>query len=208
MLPTRSLPIVRAMGAVDNADKAKRTATVIWTAGATVRRVDFWTDERYDEQLVVDDKAVRLDRLNAGAPLLDSHFVYGGVEQQLGVVDRAWLEKGKGFAEVRFPAEGVDESADRAFAKMQEGILRNISVGYRRLKIEVDKSKDPALWRVIDWEPFEISLVTVPADPAAQVVGNRGSDPVAECQFIDLSRGAARSASLARMRMRQAAARF
>jgi HK97 family phage prohead protease len=208
MAKTRSLPIVRALGEVDNADKAKRTATVIWTAGATVRRVDFWTDERYDEELVVSDKAVRLDRLNGGAPLLDSHFVYGGVEQQLGVVERAWLEKGKGMAEVRFPVEGVDENADRAFAKMQDGILRNISVGYRRLKIEVDKSKEPVLWRVIDWEPFEISLVTVPADPAAQVVGNRGSDPVAECQFVDLSKRSLNGAALARMRMRQAAARF
>lgn len=208
MAKTRSLPIVRAIGEVDDTDKSKRTATVIWTAGATVRRMDFWTGERYDEELLVSDKAVRLDRLNGGAPLLDSHFVYGGVDAQLGVIERAWLEKGKGFAELRFPSEGIDENADRAFAKVSDGIIRNISCGYRRLKIEVDKSKEPVLWRVVDWEPFEISLVTVPADPAAQVVGNRGSDPVSECQFVDLSKRGLSGAALARMRMRQAAARF
>lgn len=202
---TRSLPIVRAIGGIDGVDPAGRTVTTVWTTGAIVRRQDFWTGERYDEELVVSDKAIRLDRLNAGAPLLDSHMIYGGVDAQLGVVDRAWIEKGRGLAEIRFPSEGVDENADRAFAKVKDGIVKSVSVGYRRLKIEVDQKKDPVLWRVVDWEPFEISLVTVPADAGAQIIGSRGSDPVSDCEFVDPAT-ASRSAVFAsrmRMRMRQ-----
>jgi HK97 family phage major capsid protein len=45
---------------------------------------------------------------------------------------------------------------------MIEGGLRNVSIRYRIHTVEVDKSGDE---RVIDWEPLEQSIVSIPADP-------------------------------------------
>lgn len=42
----------------------ERTFNVVFTTGAIVRRYNFFTDEAYDEELVVDPSAVRLGRLN------------------------------------------------------------------------------------------------------------------------------------------------
>jgi hypothetical protein len=52
------------------------TIDVIWTTGATAQRRHYegWGDVvEYDEELVVTPGAMRMDRLNAGAPFLDSH---------------------------------------------------------------------------------------------------------------------------------------
>ena len=49
-----------------SADAEARTIELTWTTGATVRRRDWFGDAR-DEQLMLDDGAVRLDRLNNGA---------------------------------------------------------------------------------------------------------------------------------------------
>ena len=59
----------------------------------------------------------------------------------------------------------TDERADRIFSKVQDGIITSLSCGYRRFKIEQEDTKNPPVWRVTDWEPFEISFVLVPADP-------------------------------------------
>ena len=64
------------------------TIDVIWTTGATVqrRRYEGWDDVvEYDEELVVTPGAVRMDRLNAGAPFLDSHRSWG-LESVVGAV--------------------------------------------------------------------------------------------------------------------------
>ena len=56
-----------------------------------VPRFDWRSGEEYD--LILDMKGCRMDRLNNGGPLLDSHSAYG-VESQLGVVRKAWAKKG------------------------------------------------------------------------------------------------------------------
>ncbi|HMO09744.1 MAG TPA: peptidase U35, partial [Paracoccaceae bacterium] len=81
------------------------TIDVIWTTGATVqrRRYEGWDDVvEYDEELVVTPGAVRMDRLNAGAPFLDSHRSWG-LESVVGAVlpGTARIEGGQGFARVR-----------------------------------------------------------------------------------------------------------
>ena len=68
-------------------DDEERTVELIFTTGAGVRRRDFWTGKEYIEVLSLDQKAVRLDRLNDGAPLLDTHSAWS-VADQLGDVDQ------------------------------------------------------------------------------------------------------------------------
>jgi hypothetical protein len=55
------------------------------------------------------------------------------------------------------------------FRKVREGILSNISVGYRvhkMVKIEDGEDKTP-VYRVEDWEPYELSVVPIGADAGA-----------------------------------------
>src|SRR5213593_2803582 len=82
-------------------NEADNTIEVCWTTGATVRRRS-WIDGPYDEELIVSANAVRLDRLNAGAPLLNTHSdwdlsdVIGSV-----VPGSATISKGQGIARVK-----------------------------------------------------------------------------------------------------------
>lgn len=195
-LETREAPITAV-------DAENRTIDVIWTAGASVDRFDWISEQRYVEELVVSDKAVRLDRLNAGGPVLDNHDRYSSVGSMLAVVERAWIEGGKGLATIRFPKAEDDPDADRIFRKVKDKIITRLSCGYRRYKIEVDKSKQPVVWRVVDWEPFEISFVTVPADTRAQV---RADDKKQySCEFSTVA-GSPADLSRRRMAMRARAA--
>lgn len=147
-----------------NADD--NTIECVWTAGATVRRAS-WSDGVYDEELVVSPKAVRLGRMNAGAPLLDTHSGWS-LASVLGSVvpGTARVEGGKGIARVKLSTAPGD--ADNV-QKIKDGIVRNVSTGYQRHQIEkIEKDGQTPLWRVVDWEPFEISAVPIPYDPAAQ----------------------------------------
>lgn len=195
---TRNLPIETRAASVSSVAAEARTFVVVFTTGAGVERRDFWSGDRYVEELVVSDKAINMARLAAGAPFLDNHNFRGSVAEQLGVIERAWVENGKGMAEVRFPKEGVDPVADAVFAKVADGILRSVSVGYTRNKIEVDKSKDPNIWRVTRWTPHEISMVTIPADHKAQVRTAAADEP---CEFQILGTPSAAVAARSRMRL-------
>lgn len=199
----RDLPIETRESALTVVRTEGRVIEVVWTTGARVDRYDWISDQRYEEELVVSDKAVRLGLLSNGGPVLDNHR-RDGVSSILACVDRAWINDGLGYATVRFQPEGEDADVDKVFRKVAGGQVNKISVGYRRLKIEVDKSKSPHLWRVVDWEPFEISFVIFPADQGARV---RSADDLKfRCEFRVLP--AESEARLARMRMRQRIAGF
>lgn len=181
-------------------DESDNSIECCWTAGAIVRRLS-WLDGPVDEELVVSANAVRLGRLNGGAPLLNTHGQrdLGG---QLGVVisGTARLQAGRGLARVKL---SVDPQHAGIVGNIRAGIIRNISVGYERHKIEkTERAGQVPLWRVVDWEPFEISAVAVPADAAAQFRSAPGDAGLHPCTFV--SAGLVHTAR-ARMRMRAAA---
>jgi HK97 family phage major capsid protein/HK97 family phage prohead protease len=110
-------------------------------------------------------KAVRMDFMNSGrAPLL----MYHDTRQQIGVIERASIGGDRmGHATARF---GRTATAVDALDNVDDGILTNTSVGYRVHSMLLDSSKDGEdIYRVTDWEPYEASLVTVPADPLVGV---------------------------------------
>lgn len=165
---TMQLPALRreAIIRAGTADEKARTVEVVWTTGATVRRRRFWSDD-IDEELVVTPAALRLERLNAGAPFLNAHSAYE-LNDVLGVVvdGSVRIEAGKGYATIRFSDR---EDVQPIFRDVVGGIIRNISVGYRVHKYEIEKRDGaPELWRAVDWEPLEISAVPIGADPGAQ----------------------------------------
>lgn len=154
----------------ETADEKARTVEIIWTAGATVRRRRFWDDD-IDEQLIVTPQAVRIERLNSGAPFLNAHSAYD-VSNILGVVvdGSVRIADGKGYATIRFSDR---EEVEPIFRDIVAGIIRNVSCGYRVHQFEIEKRDGaPELWRAVDWEPYEISAVPIGADPGAQIRGD------------------------------------
>ncbi|HZJ64688.1 MAG TPA: prohead protease/major capsid protein fusion protein [Kofleriaceae bacterium] len=142
-----------------------------------------WFGEPYYEELSLDTDHVRMARLTSGdAPVLAVHNS-ASLNAVVGVVESARLEKGRGAATVRFAKNDAD--ADRVWNKVQQRVLRNVSVGYqihRAEKIEAADNKIPTV-RAIDWEPFEISVVPMGADANAKM---RGADPAPTnpCQLV------------------------
>ena len=61
----------RAFFEPSSVDTEARTAEVIWTTGARVQRSGF--NGPYLEELSMAPESIRMDRLNNGAPLLNSH---------------------------------------------------------------------------------------------------------------------------------------
>lgn len=128
------------------------------------------------EILSHDKGAADLSRLNDGAPLLFNH----NMDDIRGVVEKAWLGKDKrGYALVRF---ATTEAANEAMTLVNDKIVRNVSFGYRILEVDVkDAQSDNPTYVATRWEAYEISLVTVPADPSIGV-GRSGSTE--ECDVV------------------------
>lgn len=138
-------------------DEEARTLTLTFSSEEPVDR---WFGK---EILSHAPGAVRLGRLQSGrAPLLIDHI--NSVEKQPGVIEKAEVgADGIGRATVRF---GKDAFSDSVFARVKDGIVSCVSVGYRifRAVLEEENEDGPDVYRVMDWEPFEVSLVSVPAD--------------------------------------------
>ncbi|MCB2106362.1 MAG: HK97 family phage prohead protease [Rhodobacteraceae bacterium] len=198
------LPMQTRAAPLGSIDADKRTVEVTFTSGAAVRRrrwIGWDTSIPFDEILTVSRQAIDLDRLNACGPALDSHSAYT-TASQVGVVERAWIAGSEGRALIRFPSKGLDERADRMFGLVSEGIIRNVSVGYAINEVRVvapEKAGEVEKRIVTKWTPYEISFVTVPADPAAQT--RRADLDQYPCEIIRETRTHA-DAALARMRMR------
>jgi hypothetical protein len=121
---------------------------------------------RYFGYEVLDHSAdsVDLARLRSGAPLLLEHRG----SQQIGVVEEAWLDVDRKIrARVRFSR---DPAVEPLWQDVVDGIRRNISCGYLIHDMVLERTVDGIdHYRVIAWETYEVSFVSVPADPTVGV---------------------------------------
>ncbi|EFQ3831929.1 phage major capsid protein [Salmonella enterica] len=128
-----------------------------------------YTDQNGDpvelkEILVHDKDAVDLDVLNDKASLLFNHEF----DNHIGVVVPGSAridEDGVGRALVQFSKVG--QLANETFEKVKEGTMSKVSVGYTVLEGHADFSK--GVYFVTRWQPYEISIVSVPADSSVGV---------------------------------------
>lgn len=124
--------------------------------------------------------AVRLDRANRGAmPLLFNH----NIDDPIGMVEAARIEKGRLVVD----AQVFSTTRGAEILAMIEGGLRNVSIAYRSNVIEEDTKQEK--FTVTDWEPYEVSIVTVPADPTVGI--GRGIETEYEVRLIRTSQSAA-----------------
>ena len=110
-----------------------------------------------NEVLEISERAMDMSRLNTGAPLLFQH----DADKIVGVVERAYIKDKRGFARVRLANNELGREMQELIS---DNIIRNVSFGYKINEMEADKSTTPVTYRATDFQPFEISLVTVPAD--------------------------------------------
>jgi hypothetical protein len=141
---------------------------LVFAAGAAVRRYDWNNGRYYLEQLEVSPEAINLDRLERGAPLLNSHYAYS-LEDQIGVCDQPVIEGGVGTVQSQLSRR---DSVRGIVQDLEDRVIRNVSVGYARDAIEmVAPTNEVGMWvyRITRWTPMEVSLVAIPADMDCQV---------------------------------------
>lgn len=108
--------------------------------------------------------SVRLERLrDGGANLVDHDWT-----DQVGVVESVTIGADRrGRAVVRF---GKSVRASEIFQDVIDGIRKHVSVGYRVLAAKLEETRGEVdVYRITDWEPFEISWVSVPLDHSVGV---------------------------------------
>jgi len=153
--------------AVSVTDKAERRVRLSFSSEEPYLRSS-WFEEPWIEVLGHAPGEIDMSRLASGAaPLLFGHDRFTR-EALIGVVERAWVENRRGYAEVRLSRrDGVDD----IWQDIEDGILRNVSVGYQIHERTLVKQNEngPHEYRVTRWTPMEISLVPVPADATVGV---------------------------------------
>ena len=162
----------RALAAPVTVDRTARTVEVIWSTGARARNF-VPSLGLITEELDMSAQAVRMDGLGSGsAPVLNTHR-RGDARDVLGRVTAARIEAGRGYATLQFSAAA---DVEPVWQRIADGTLRAVSVGYRvhRYDQAPDAATGQTIHRAVDWEPFEISVVPIPADAAAVV---RGEEP-------------------------------
>ncbi len=137
--------------------------------------LSFSSEEPYDRGWCVEildhaEGAVDLSRLNEIGVVLYNHKR----DAVVGRITKAWIENNRGMAEIVFDN---DDDSEVIYQKVASGTLKGVSVGYQINSIEEvaagKKSADGRFTGPCDiarsWEPFEISIVSVPADPTVGV---------------------------------------
>ena len=139
-------------------DDSQRTVELAWASEAPYDR--WWGREILD----ISPQSIRLGRLTSGGPLLMDH----DTTDQIGVIESVQIGADRvGRAVVRF---GKGARADEIYQDVKDGIRRNVSVGYQIHKaLMVESSDEIDIYRVTDWEPHELSIVSVPADPSVGI---------------------------------------
>lgn len=140
-------------------DRENRTVEVVFTTGQEGRRWH-WDIGYYLESLEVSNRAIREERLVKGLSVIGDHDTYSGISNVFGITEAYRIENGELIGTVRF---AKDEDSDKIFEKVADGILRHFSLGYIVHQYEAILKEGDGLdtYRATDWEPTELSIVTV-----------------------------------------------
>jgi HK97 family phage major capsid protein len=154
-------------------DEESRTVELAFSSEEPVNR--WFGDEILDHEKA----SIRLNRLSDGGAVLVDH----NPSDHVGVVESISIGNDRrGRAKVRF---GKSARAEEIFQDVLDGIRISVSVGYRIYKSVIEERSedgDAISYRVTDWEPHEISMVSIPADASVGV--GRNENEQTENDFI------------------------
>jgi phage major head subunit gpT-like protein len=136
-------------------DAATNTIEAVISTGADVQRYG------YIERLPVANASLKGI---AGAPVLDAHN-QGSTRAVLGVIEKAWKPSGEIRARIKFSSR---EDVAGLVRDIADGILRNLSIGYRvKQWRDETNSKGERMRTALAWEIREASFVPIGADAGA-----------------------------------------
>jgi len=177
----RSFVIERA----DAAESDDRTVELAFASDIPCEHFSYRLWDFIDVKLSMDKKAMRTERLTSGAALLADH----DPRDQIGVVESFSVDAadGKARAKVRFSKSARGQEI---YQDVVDGIRRNVSVGFsiHKLVLEEENEDGNDLYRADDWEPFELSIVSIPADISVGV--GRALEQKHICQGCNLAEAA------------------
>lgn len=148
------LPKLRRMLECDGLElrKADDGKTRVRFSASSEARIDRFG---FTEVLSHAKGAIRLDRAAGGAmPFLFNH----NSDHPIGVVESAAVEGSRLIVEAAF----FNTDKGREASQMMADGLRNVSIGYRIYEATEDRKTETLT--ATDWEPYEVSMVTTPAD--------------------------------------------
>lgn len=162
--PSKLAPLERLIDATALQIRKEGAVTKLTFPASSEAPVERWFGS---EVLSHEKGAVRMDRMSGGsAPLLFNH----NWDDPIGMIDGARLENKRLVVDAHlFDTERANE-----VRQMLDGGLRNVSLGYRMHVVEEDIDEETYTAR--DWEPFEVSIVTVPADPSVGLGRSLGQE--------------------------------
>lgn len=141
----------------DHKDKEDRTFEFSFSSEFMVERV--YKGKLGMELLEHSEEAVDLSRMNNSAPLLMNH----DLTDQIGVVENASVNGSQMRGTVRF---SKSQRAEEIMQDVKDLIRTQVSIGYSVNAVQEERSEEgQTIWRVTDFTPFEVSMVSVAADP-------------------------------------------
>lgn len=135
----------------------------------------------YVEILSHEPGAIKLDRLNDGAALLFNH----NWDELIGVITKTMIDAEQKKLRVTVKLS-QNEDGREALQDIKDGILTKVSIGYVPLSYEEEGKNEDGLpiYRVTEWEPYEVSLVTVPADTTVGIGKSAEPEPKQDLTII------------------------
>ncbi|HWQ30681.1 MAG TPA: caudovirus prohead protease [Negativicutes bacterium] len=136
------------------------------------------------EILSHDDGSVDLSRLIEVGTVLFTHGKDPSIGRMpIASIDKAWIDAAEKKAKAHITFDD-DEDSDKIYQKVKKKILKGVSVGYAVCSWEeVMPGKTSSNGRftgpayiALKWEPLEISIEPVPADPSVGVGRNMEYD--------------------------------
>jgi len=150
--PEKLRPLTRAVEKIEV--RADDDGTKLTFSASSETPIERWFGK---EILSHDDGAVRMERISGKAvPVLFNH----DWDDPIGMVDGARIENKR----LVLDAHLFETTRGSEVRQMLDGGLRNVSIGYRLHVVEEDRDEETYTAR--DWEPYEVSIVSIPADPS------------------------------------------
>lgn len=152
-------------------DEEKRTVDIQFVSDAEVERRDFWGDKYFE---VLTPETMRTERITQAGSLLWNHLK----DERIGKV----LSVNRDIATVQLSRNA---QAEEIFQDIKDGIAPAISVGYRVHDFVVDpvvEGDGTVTIRATDWEPYEISFVSIAADISCGVRSQQNDESL----FIEI----------------------
>ena len=126
-------------------------------------------------------RSLRKHHIHAGS---DRRFWTTQGNARTGKINKAWIEDQRGHAEITFDS---DAESEVIYQKVKSGTLKGVSVGYMvedweevaPNKVSMDGRFTGPCSIAKRWIPYEISIVSVPADPTVGVGRSMTADEAA-----------------------------